>query len=185
MRERTPSQPPGDDLGDELGDAFVRCLSGAGPEAVPGNGDSGSLREVRLRKARDVIDTHYTDAELTVELVAARFRLSPAYLNRLLKVEYGCGFRAALKRKRLSEAGVLMRESLENVKEIARVTGWRSASALHREFKRGYGVSPEQYREGGIHLAATTHDKATPPRTATDDSGACLPRVPSRSTAPR
>ena len=87
---------------------------------------------------------HYRPA-LTLTDASLYFGLSEQYLNRKFRQRYGCSIHAKLVDIRLRYAAELLKKGDYLVRDVARMTGWRSAFYFGNIFKRNYGVSPGQY----------------------------------------
>jgi transcriptional regulator GlxA family with amidase domain len=84
--------------------------------------------------------------DIYVGELAELVRLSPSRFSHLFKGEVGMPFTQYLKKARLEKARKLLEESSMPVKLIAFGVGYRDPAHFEREFKKGYGVSPTQYR---------------------------------------
>jgi AraC-like DNA-binding protein len=105
------------------------------------------LRE-RMVAVRDYIEEHLAE-DIDLDTLGRVVALSPFYLSRLFRREFGQAPHAYLARSRLeAAAGLLIHTSL-SVTQIADRVGWMSASHLTARFRRHFGVTPTRYR----HLA--------------------------------
>lgn len=110
-------------------------------------GDDADQGKSKRKAALDYIDTHFADAQLRPDEIAAALSLSRASLYRLLAVEGG--IRAVLLKRRLDEALRLMLtngESERSLTDIAEACGFGGASQLSRAFRARFGAPPRQYR---------------------------------------
>ncbi len=96
--------------------------------------------------------TAYVEARLSDDLslddVAMHFAFSGNYLSHLLKRGTGESFRDILSRLRMERAGHLLRSTRLFVYEIADRVGYRDVAYFSRLFRKHYGVSPGEYRQG-------------------------------------
>jgi transcriptional regulator GlxA family with amidase domain len=81
-----------------------------------------------------------------VEDVARRVATSPRQLQRVFAEMHGLGFRAYLRRVRMSRAADLLATTDLPVKEVAQQVGYRDASQFSKAFKRTRGVTPSEAR---------------------------------------
>jgi two-component system response regulator YesN len=80
--------------------------------------------------------------------VAKLVRLSPSRFSHLFSSDVGMPFAQYLKKARLEKARKLLEESSVPVKLIALGVGYNDPAHFEREFKKTYGVTPSQYRNG-------------------------------------
>jgi AraC-like DNA-binding protein len=93
------------------------------------------------------IATHYADAGLDLESVAAGTGASRNKINEVLKAELGMTFTSYLKKLRLTEAArLLTNKAGATVAEIARSVGYANSAYFNKIFKEEYGCSPKQFR---------------------------------------
>jgi transcriptional regulator GlxA family with amidase domain len=78
--------------------------------------------------------------------VAARVNLSPSRLRHLFKQETGCSLGQYQKQLRLQEAQILLLTSFLSVKEICQKVGFTNRSHFVHDFKKAYGLAPNDYR---------------------------------------
>jgi AraC-like DNA-binding protein len=93
------------------------------------------------------IATHYANAGLDLEGVAAGTGANRSRINDVLKTELGMTFNSYLKKLRLTEAARLLTdEAGATVAEIARSVGYANSAYFNKIFKEEYGHSPKQFR---------------------------------------
>jgi transcriptional regulator GlxA family with amidase domain len=83
---------------------------------------------------------------LRIYEVARRVAASPRQLQRVFADVGGLGFRAHLRRVRLTNAADLLAATDVPVKEVARRVGYTDASQFSKAFRRSYGLTPSQAR---------------------------------------
>ena len=93
------------------------------------------------------IEGSYHDANLSVAILADKFQLTPAYLTRLFKEQYGEGLYDYITRVRIDKAKGLLKDPEINIKDIAARVGYYSSTAFIRAFKKCEGVTPGLYKE--------------------------------------
>jgi two-component system, response regulator YesN len=101
-----------------------------------------------VKRAKNFITEHYTNPELTLEMVAHQIQVSPVYLSRTIKQELGTSFVGLVTHKRIEKAIKLLHKTDLQVYEIADQTGYASQHYFSTAFKKFVGVSPNQYRRG-------------------------------------
>lgn len=119
----------------------------AAAHAVPfeQNRPDESLPE-SLRITLDYVAAHYAEP-LTVDFLANAAFVSVNTLERHFKRHLGITPMEYIKRKRLSEAMLLLRED-RSVSEVAYLTGFCGASAFIQAFRRAFGVTPFRFAKG-------------------------------------
>ena len=100
-----------------------------------------------VRKAKEYIDTHYTE-QILLEDLARQCSLHPNYFSFLFKKQLGITVRDYILEKRIAVAQELMRDPRRKLLDIALATGYQDASHFNRAFKNVTGISPSQYRRG-------------------------------------
>jgi AraC family transcriptional regulator len=90
----------------------------------------------------------HLDAELSVTGLAALVHLSPDHFGRAFRAAFNCTPHQYVTRTRLEAARDLLRENARSLATIAAQTGFADQSHLCRWFKRAYGVTPGQWRDG-------------------------------------
>ncbi len=99
-------------------------------------------------QAEDYLREHYAE-DITLNDVAARIFVNPAYLSRVFHQKTGRTFTEALSRIRLEAAQRLLKESNAAISEIARSCGYTDSKYFHKQFKRYVGMSPGKWRQTG------------------------------------
>jgi AraC-like DNA-binding protein len=127
----------------------------AGLDRAPDN-----PRKVMLQRAKDFVDEHLSDDQLSPEMVAQGIFISKRYLHVLFQDE-GQSFTRYLINRRLSLGREQLREprfSHLTVADVAGRIGFKDASHFARAFKARYGLTPSRFRRGESvrpHLVAS------------------------------
>ncbi|HYE84374.1 MAG TPA: response regulator [Clostridia bacterium] len=100
--------------------------------------------------SKNYIDANYSREDLTLQDVADAFKISPAYLSRLLRQELGVSFIDYLTQVRINKAISLMDDPFIKMYEVAEKVGYSSQHYFSTAFKRVIGVSPATYHKGGM-----------------------------------
>lgn len=104
--------------------------------------------EAVTEKISSYISEHYQDA--TLEDAARLVNLSPSYLSRILKEHSEQGFQDMLLRVRMDKARELLTDIHYKSYDIAYYIGYDNPKSFSRAFKRFWGVSPMEYRNGNM-----------------------------------
>ena len=107
----------------------------------------GSSRHVpSAEQAKEYIDHHYMDPDLSLSSVADAVALSPNHLSTLFKSKIGVGFSEYLTEVRLRQAKRLLITSDLRVSEVAERVGYQNMEYFSMLFKKNTGQTPSQYR---------------------------------------
>ncbi|GAA3923010.1 GlxA family transcriptional regulator [Streptomyces gulbargensis] len=90
--------------------------------------------------------TEHPEADLSVEALAARARLSPRHFARAFRAETGTTPGRYVDRVRLEHARRLLEETTLGVEEVARASGHGTSEAMRRAFTKALGTAPADYR---------------------------------------
>lgn len=113
------------------------------------NSNPGDLHIPDRSKAYDVwyyIQDNFRK-KMTIASIAEAFKMNPNYLNRIFKESMGMTLYAALQLCRLTYAAKLVKETEMGSGEICRACGYSGDANFLRDFKKKYGMSPQQYRK--------------------------------------
>jgi two-component system, response regulator YesN len=99
--------------------------------------------------SKNYIDVNYHKENLSLQTVAGEFKISPAYLSRLLRQELGSSFIDYLTEVRINKAIRIMDDPFIKMYEVAEKVGYNNQHYFSTAFKRVIGVSPIEYRKGG------------------------------------
>jgi AraC-like DNA-binding protein len=86
----------------------------------------------------------------TLGKMAESVNLSPPYFCHLFKTITGVPPAKYLKTLRMQQAAMLLTTTFLSVKEIVRRVGLTDESHFVRDFKRFYGMTPSEYRNGVV-----------------------------------
>lgn len=98
-------------------------------------------------QVEDYIRKHFTDAELTVEDVAAGVYLDSSYIRRIISRQLGCTVSDLISRIRMQEAKRLMDSRDMTVAQVAESVGFGEPGYFSKCFKKSFGISPKAYLE--------------------------------------
>ena len=109
----------------------------------------GGIPRHRLRKVVDYVRSRLGE-RVRVEDMARRAHLSEAHFAREFKRTLGETPLGYVTRCRVEQAQRLLRHSDYTVGEIARRVGLQSASHFAKVFREHVGMTPSEYRRGGV-----------------------------------
>lgn len=90
--------------------------------------------------------TEHPDADLSVEALASRARLSPRHFTRAFQAETGLTPGRYVERVRLEQARRLLEDTTGGVTGISRASGYGTPEAMRRAFVKALGTAPAEYR---------------------------------------
>ena len=99
-----------------------------------------------IEEAKRYIQEHYTDPDLSVEMICRQLHMSPAYFSTMFRKETGTTYVAYLTEVRLNKAVELLNETNDKTYVIARKVGYQEQNYFSYVFKKKYGVSPTRFR---------------------------------------
>jgi two-component system response regulator YesN len=99
-----------------------------------------------MQEIRDYIDVHYSDSDLSLELLSTRFELNSKTLSRLFKEQFGVNFVDYLIRTRIQQSKPLLLESDDTIQDISRKVGYQNSLSFTRAFKKIEGITPLDHR---------------------------------------
>lgn len=106
------------------------------------NGQSKNL----IRQAKEFLEQHFTDPELSLNEVATHVNLSASYFSVVFSQETGQTFKEYLTEIRLNKAKELLRMTSLRSAEIAYQVGYNDPHYFSSVFKKNTGLSPIEFR---------------------------------------
>lgn len=98
-----------------------------------------------LLLAKEYVDMHYTDSDLSLKSVSERFSYDPKYFSAAFKKMVRIGFSDYLKNKRLSYALSLLESGVTATGDLCELCGYKDPLYFSKCFKKMYGLSPKKY----------------------------------------
>lgn len=93
--------------------------------------------------------TEYSNPDITIDTVSHALGINRNKVNDFLKDELGITFTTYINKLRLTEAARLLTEyPEESISQIAYNVGFNNATYFNRLFKKAYGCTPKQFRDG-------------------------------------
>lgn len=91
------------------------------------------------------IEKHYSDC--TLEKLSKMFGYHPKYLSTLIKSKTGKSFKCIQLEQRLNVSCSLLKNTNQNIQDIANSIGIQNLNFFYNKFKEHYGMSPNEYRQ--------------------------------------
>ncbi|WP_199615794.1 response regulator [Paenibacillus alkalitolerans] len=108
--------------------------------------DEAAKLSGKVRQAIEYMQKHYPE-DITAETIASALHMSGDRLRHLFKEETGHTLLEHLTRIRLEQAKKLLAEGSCKVYEIAGMVGYGNSQYFSQVFRKGVGVSPNEYAE--------------------------------------
>lgn len=97
-------------------------------------------------RVRTYLDEHYSDSNVSIQLLGDYFSMSPYYLSKIFKQEFGSSFGDYLRYVRVEHVKVLLeQETSIRLADAAAKAGFSDARALKRAFLQEVGILPSEY----------------------------------------
>jgi two-component system response regulator YesN len=103
-----------------------------------------------ILKAREYIDGHYRDQNISLHTVAGHVGISPNHLSTVFSQETGENFVEYLTRVRIEKARQLLRNTAMKSADIAWETGFSDPHYFSFIFKKHTGLSPREWKKAQI-----------------------------------
>ena len=108
---------------------------------------AGKLGNMLIQEMCEYIDRSYTK-HIQLKTLSERFYISREYASRVFKKELNTTFVNYLTDVRLKNVCKLLLTTQISVSSIAYESGFRDVGYMIRVFKKAYGLTPREYREG-------------------------------------
>lgn len=95
--------------------------------------------------------------DLSLQSIADKFYLNPAYLSRFYKQHTGTTLSETITGSRMALAKKMLEKQDIKISQIARDTGYESAAYFTRVFRKREGMSPQEWREKNIQGSERPH----------------------------
>ncbi len=100
---------------------------------------------------QEYIDSHYTDPNLSIDVIASHVNKSANYTRSIFKQNKGVSISEYISQQRFNEVCRLLRETNLTAQQISQRTGMSSSSYFYTAFKKYTGYTLEQYRKKHMH----------------------------------
>ncbi|MCW8132450.1 MAG: helix-turn-helix transcriptional regulator [Planctomycetota bacterium] len=121
--------------------AFLNVVAGDQLAGLPAR----SRGDVHADHCRELIEEHF-QKHTTLNELAAALDLNPDYLTRVYRARFDRSPAEHLRRRKMEQAGVWLREGERSIEEIAKALGFSDAFAFSKSFKTYAGLSPQLWR---------------------------------------
>ena len=111
-------------------------------EYIP-SGDNSSFKTVR-----EYMEEHLFDSDLSLGYMAETLGFNSSYLSGIIKQIYGIPFQEYVGLKRMEQAKILCLSTNMKNYEIAEEIGYEDVNYFTNRFKKTFGITPKQFRQG-------------------------------------
>lgn len=126
--------------------SFIIVVLFAFDKAIAGARGQESKAATSANGIKHIIDKEYALNSMSLEYVAKKMNLSPAYVSRTFKNIYHINFSEYLTGLRMKKAKRLLKETTQKIYEISENVGYADSSSFIKLFKKQFGISPNDYR---------------------------------------
>lgn len=145
--EEKPEIPTPEVLSDEQRTAqYLVRIVGRGA-ALREDDSKGHYRDV-VNEVITYIEDHYTEDDLSLNVLAAHVNFSPNHLSAVFRHETGQPFIKYLTDFRMNAAKELLSSTSKKSNEIGLLVGYKDPHYFSYLFKKTQGITPTQYRNG-------------------------------------
>ena len=121
--------------------------------------DVVAVTNPRVSRALSYIAEHYPDPLLSVTTIASAVGMSRRNLERSFRGETGCTIHEHIITVRMQEASRLLKGCPQSkCSEVAALVGFGDGRTFFRTFRRYFGMSPKEHREGGAQPGGSHQD---------------------------
>ncbi len=101
-----------------------------------------------LKQAIDFINENFSDASISLDMVAKEVNISPNYLSAIFSQEVGQTLIEYITFKRIEKAKHMLRQDDKRLNEVAFDVGYKDSRYFSFVFKKSSGCTPSEYRRG-------------------------------------
>ncbi len=110
-----------------------------------------------INTIKKIVKEHLAD--VTLESVAKKIYMNPFYISKLFKQKTGINFTDYVTDCRMKKAADLLNDYNYRIYDISEIVGYSNPKNFARTFKQYYGVTPSEYRTGGLTKGETPSDE--------------------------
>jgi AraC-like DNA-binding protein len=122
-------------------------LSGMNPEEIQQNKKYYEKKQVDTIKEIKEYITSNLSRKVTIAQISELFHMPSTSMKLCFKEVYGDSIYSFIKKYKMQQAAILLKESTESVTEIACRLGYDNASKFSEAFRKEFGMSPSVYRK--------------------------------------
>lgn len=111
-------------------------------ESIPSGENSG------FKAVREYMNEHLFDSDLSLGYMAENLGFNSSYLSGIIKQIYGIPFQEYVALKRMEQAKILCLSTDMKNYEIAEEIGYEDVNYFTNRFKKTFGITPKQFKQG-------------------------------------
>jgi two-component system response regulator YesN len=100
-----------------------------------------------IEKIKLFINDHFCDSSISLNIIANKIGLTPAYVSKLFKQELGISYIDYITDLRINRAKELLESHNYKIYEISEMIGYNNTNYFIYLFKKHVGISPAEYRK--------------------------------------
>lgn len=105
-----------------------------------------------IKNVKEYIEIHYGD-NITLNLLAEKVYVHPAYLSTLFKRKTGCNFKEYLTEVRVNKARELLNDVSLRISDVAALVGYDGPKHFSKVFREITGLTPTDYRNRIVEMS--------------------------------
>jgi len=99
-----------------------------------------------IESIKDIINSSYTDNNLSLKSIANTFKMSPTYIGKLFRETALFSISDYINEVRLKKAKELLKNSTYSIELISEKVGFENPKYFYKLFKKSYNTTPGEYR---------------------------------------
>lgn len=115
-----------------------------------------------VEKAKEYVRDHYSNGDLSLQMIADNVGISASYLSNLFATQTGEALVTYINQYRINVAISLLQSTTISIKEVGFKTGFNTAQNFNRVFKRITGKNPGMYRANPQEPGLSNHEGDSP-----------------------
>ena len=119
------------------------------PGEQKGEEENKEVTNLMVQKAMDYIALNYS-GKISLKEIAQELYLSPNYLSELFKRHTGKNISEYITQFRLEKARRYLQQPEYKIGDVAELVGFSDQRYFSSMFKRRYGMTPNEYRNGNV-----------------------------------
>ena len=101
---------------------------------------------ITIRKIHEELAKNL-DKRISLEEMSRKYLMNPTTIKVLFKELYGTSIAAHIRDHRMEKAADLLKNTSDNISDIAAKVGYNSQSKFTAAFREYYGILPKDYRK--------------------------------------
>lgn len=115
-----------------------------------------------VEKAKEYVRDHYSNGDLSLQMIADNVGISASYLSNLFATQTGEALVTYINQYRINVAISLLQSTTISIKEVGFKAGFNTAQNFNRVFKRITGKNPGMYRANPQEPGLSNHEGDSP-----------------------